>query len=361
MKSICIVPFTSKEFSMAASLEKDYCIKSVVSPNGFGINGKDIGIIKNRDHLGIRSNRDIEAGIENCEAVLIADCIPNLREFALKAMEIAIDKRKEILCFMNLSKEERNHYTARCFEEKITFTMYEIQDISCMDSNVDQYKILNVPAIYIAEIVDQVDGQEIYYKALNYFRSKNYNVLGLSEEAYSYMFGQVPIKFLSDIDPEKAVLNLNSYVSRQIEKSIPDVIIVKLPKPALKFSNLIHFDFGITAYMAANAIPAEYCLLCSPTGLLTPELIEALQDRFMDRFGVEISGIHIGNLIVDHSYEDTGGLFENSYDKIGNSIAFASELRKYGYQSENYTVQAHLYEFLDAVSSEIFELSYGVI
>ena len=82
IKSICIVPFTSKEFSMAAGLEKDYCVKSVVSPNGFGINGRDIGIIKNRDYLGITCNRDIEAGIENCEAVLIADCSPNLRDFA---------------------------------------------------------------------------------------------------------------------------------------------------------------------------------------------------------------------------------------------------------------------------------------
>lgn len=361
MKSICIVPFTANEFPMAASLEMDYCVKAVVSPNGFGINERDIGVIKNRDNLGIICNRDIEAGIENCEAVLIADCSSCLRDFALKALEIAINKGKEILCFLTLNEEEKSSYTARCFKEKLSFATYGLQDISCADSKIIQYEAMRIPTIYIGEIVDQVDGQEIYYKTLNYFRSKDYKVLGLSEEVYGYMFGQVPIKFYSDIDPEKAVLNLNLYANRYIEQFRPDVIVVKLPKPALKFSDFIHYDFGITAYMTNNAIPADYFLLCAPTGVLTPELIEAMQDSFISKFGVEISGIHIGNLMIDHSYEDTGGLLEYSYHKIADSLAFANELKKYGYRSKNYTVQAYLYEFLETISSEVFELPYGVI
>lgn len=361
MKSVCIVPFTSKEFSIAASLEKDYIVSSVVSPQGIGIDGKDIGIIKNREQIGICCTSDIEKEVERNDAVLISDCDQNLRPFALKAMEVAIEKGKEIFCFLSLNADEERYYDNKCKESNIHFTYFRVHDISSVDVDDYQFSLSGLPTIFVGEVIDNSDGNEIYYKILNYFSDKKYQALGISEDIYGYMFGQVPIKFYSDIDPEQAVLKLNCYVSQSMDRIRPDIIVVKLPKPIIKFSDLIHYDFGITAYMTANAIPADHLLLCTPSGIITPPLLEVLDESFTSKLGVGISGVHIGNQMIDNSYEYMNGHLEFAYDQFCNSLAVADEIKKFGYASENYTIKEHLYNLLDGISSEFFMLPYGVI
>ena len=92
----------------------------------------------------------------------------------------------------------------------------------------------------------------------------------------------------------------------------------------MQFSDYIHYDFGISAYMVANAIPADYLLVCSPLNVMSPELYEALNNGLKSKIGVGIAGVHIGNQIIDNSYEDIDGEYEFAYDKFENSYMLMS-------------------------------------
>ncbi len=361
MKKICIAPFTSEEFSVVASLEKNYSVVSVVSPNGIGIGNNDIGILQNRVGLGIYGGGNIKDEFSKCDTVVISKCSENLRTFAIEALEMAINCRKDIICFLELSTKEKAKYLKRCKELNINLTILDFFDILQVDIKDYKYKKMNLPVIYIGEIAENLDGDEIFFKTLNYYRSNNYKVLGLSENIYAHLFEQVPLTFFCEKDFEQAIMRLNCYINDLIHKHKPDIIVIKLPKPVIQFSNYIHYDFGISAHMTASAIPPDYLLLCTPLGLISPNLYEMLHDSFLSKFGVDITGVHVGNQIVDNSYENVEGKFEFVYDKFDKSLTYAKELRENGYNAYNFTNNECLYTLLDNISTEALKLSYGVI
>lgn len=360
MKKLCIAPFTSREISVAASLEDNYVIVSVASPQGIGIDGRDIGLLKNRENFGIYCESNLEEAIGKCDTVFISDCSERLRFYAIEAIEVAIKYQKDILCFLSLSEASQKDYINRCIIAGISFTSLGVIDISMIEMINYKYKRPNLPVIYIGEIVENCDGNEIYFKVLNYFTRKN-KVLGLSNNKYSHMFGQVPVNFFSGVTPEESVMKLNYYINQYIDDFQTDVIIVKLPKPIMQFSDYIHYDFGISTHMIASAIPADYLLICTPLNVISSELLDVLNDGLKYKINVEITGVHVGNQMIDNSYEDVDGVYELAYDRFINSLTCADKLKRNGYVAENFTVEDSLYKILDGISSEIFMLPYGVI
>ena len=361
MKKVCIVPFTSKEWPIVTSLDKTYIVVSVVSPNGIGIGNNDIGILKNRCGMNIYGSTDIKNGFSKCDTVIISKCSDDLREFAIEALEAAVENKKDILCFLNLSVSEGEKYSRICKDLNIKFITFDLMNITSIDATNYKFKKINIPVLYIGEMVENIDGDEIYINTINYYRNKKYKVLGLSENIYTYLYEQVPLKFFSNKDYKQEVIQLNYYVNYMVQEIKPDIIIIQLPKPMIQFSNFIHYDFGISAYMVSNAIPADYLILCTPLGMVNSDLHEIIRDSFLSKFGVEITALHVGNQIVDNSYENVEGEFEFVYDKLEHSLAFADNLRKNGCDANNYTNKKFLHQLLDEIDSEALKLCYGVI
>ena len=361
MNKICIVPFTCDEWPIALTLNGRYSVVSVVSPNGIGLGGNDIGILKNREMIGIRAGTELKRELEKCDTVLISKCKGILRKIAIEALDMAIDNKKNIICFLDLTEQEEHKYLSVCKKLNVELTLYGTKDISNIDISDYKLKKINIPVIYVGEIVEKTDSDEIFFNILNFYQSHGYKVLGLTNNIYSHLYGQIPISFLGNGDFVQEIFRLNCYINSLIEEMKPDIIVLRLPKPMLQFSNYIHYDFGISAYMISQAISPDELILCTPIGMMQSDLYETLQDSFYSKFGVGIRGVHIGNQIVDNSYENVDGEFELSYDSIDHSIAFAKKLHKNGYQVYNLTVKKYLYQLLEDINSEILNLSYGVI
>ena len=99
MKTLCIVPFTSKEFPLLPHLMSSYDNVIFLSPKGIGTDKEDIAMMQNLEPLGFKFCNSIKGSIEIADDVLVSNINVEdvaLYNFAYDALECAVKKGKKV-------------------------------------------------------------------------------------------------------------------------------------------------------------------------------------------------------------------------------------------------------------------------
>lgn len=92
-------------------------------------------------------------------------------------------------------------------------------------------------------------------------------------------------------------------VIRSVEESRhPDVIIVDMQEPLLKYSADVNEGFGITPYIISQAIDEiDYSILTMSPDFFDPKILENILLKIKYRFGLDINQISVVNRVLDES------------------------------------------------------------
>lgn len=368
-RKLAVAPFTKETYPLIACPPPEFEICAAIAPHGIGIDGSDLSVLRNREPIGFRGTADLEGGIAACDAVLIPDlgdlsrgdagpvqcATESLSAFALRALDEAVRQKKDVLCLSTLDREGRERCARACERNGRAFSYGERAVAAGKQA---KYRHLSAPVIFVGETGPDCDGYEVFLQLLRSLRADNKRVLALSEDKANVLYGQRAVSFWTIDDPLSSAFNLNAYVAELAEQTRPDVVLVRLPLPMMKFDDEITFDFGLSAFMISQALPADFLLYCSYYSLRDPQLMAGLSENFFAKFGFPISAIHLSNQMTDFSVDNKESMQTAFIPDPDDAAALRreSQLPYYNlHDGEEYSA------FYRALCEELFNLSYGVI
>lgn len=361
MKRLCIVPFTNQEYPLVQYLASDYDICALVSPKGIGSSGVDIGIFRNEGEKGYTLLNSIEEGIRCSDVVLISDVSPerqSLYAFAIKALETAAAEKKEIISFLELNDEQADSYKKLLTENQKKCYFYQPDLFEEETENTTLYK-LNVPVLYISETIPRCGGYDVFLKLINRFQRDGKKVLALSEDKYNELFSMHTVKFRDGTDLRAMVYRLNHIVYTLAQKVHPDIILIKLPEPMMKYDDENPFDFGLTAYMVSQAVPGDGCIYCTYTGTPYMGFWDPVNDSVLAKFGYPILAVQVSNQIID-STSQSG--VPTLYVQPHKTLSEIHLLNQYNNLQFYYISDEEGFDDLHCqIVNEFLKLPYGVI
>ena len=364
MKKISIAPFTIREYSLIEHLESRYSIHSLISPKGIGLENQDISILKNESKKGYRFTNSIESGIKGADIVIISEVSKkdfSLYQFAIAALTYAVELGKEIYCFLDLNNADTqlDDIVRDCemSNAKCHFYSGSIHISEKLLGNLELYKF-NVPVLYVHEMVPNCDGYYVFLKLALQFRNAGKRVLAISEDKYNSLFGLTYANLDSRSYLSEQVFHLNRLVYNLYKASYPNIILIRLSNPILKYDDKNFFDCGLMAYAMAQAVPGDGSVYCSLSGSPGRDFWDGLSDSISAKFGYPILAVHISNCIMDPSSNDAGCVVHLPSDVDQVSIPMYQSRSCKFYRLKNQD------EFEDAfrmINDEFFNLPYGVI
>ena len=362
MKKLCIVPFTKNEYPLIPLLQKKYIIHSLVTPMGIGIEGNDISIMHMDNLTGHTFSNSIVKGISQADLVLITN-IPNdnpgLYAIALRALEIAISDGKEIRCYLEIPMEKLNLYKEECStnhvccEFKVPHEMQLFPFKPICDS-------ITPPVIYLCETVPDCGGYGLFLNLIQKFQQDKKVVLAVSEDCYNDIIGQVTYPFWAqNLKPSDLVYRINNFISRMSEEKHPDVVLIRLPLPMIKYDDNNPFDFGITSFIVSQAVHGDGCICCAPSQTPAIGFWDNLSDNYLSKFGYPILGVCLDNLRVDRTDIEGVSTYRVGWNEISDELQILNQNNQLSFF---HLQDTDLFEqFYQSLKKELFEFDFGVI
>lgn len=301
MQGITIYPYHTGLLPIVRNMEKmqeQYKVEQLVSLPGSGLTGKDAGHVCNQFPLNITVKDSL--GVSEEWSVLMLDgekiTDPELTE---KIVEQAYREEKKIITFerykQNIPEWRKELYEKFSVTEyPMTGSVKEIEEISHIHE-------ISVPVVLVGGLVEEADVMETVCVLTRLLKKRGLRIETFTTESFGRLFGFHDIStFFENNDPlGTTVENINKFIYSVQEKTYPDLIVMMAPDSMIQYNSIVPNGYGIKTYMLCQAVCPDYCFCCVPEDLGVPEMLNALSEDFKGRYGVEITGAHISNLIID--------------------------------------------------------------
>ena len=289
-------------------LLRQYVITKLVSPRGWGLEGKDAGTAFYDQSNGMVISSDFEEGLSAVSWVMFVDPgnAINFKKLIYPKMVNAIEAGKNILC----------HY--RDIEEELLQQLREksrahsIQFISAPDqaaaepftSEVEYLKLLDIdtPVVSVlgfSERVNKFDTQLLLRSGL---QTRGYKVSQIGSRDYCEIldFHSFP-RFMYDthLSEVSKIVLFNQFVKRIEKQERPDIIIIGVPGGVMPFNNQFTNRFGIMAYMLSQAVPPDTAILNCHFDNYNKEYFEKIRTTLKYKLGAELCCSVMPNVFFD--------------------------------------------------------------
>ncbi|WP_321004736.1 TIGR04066 family peptide maturation system protein [Eisenbergiella porci] len=310
MKEAVLYPFLASNLPIIKYnnfFNKKYRIKTVVSPSGTGICGKDISLIDNRDFQGITVEENLIKCIHNSEALFVpwgnvteADRYKNILQYIRAAIKI----HKDIICNIKLKITDEKEIKKYCRLNNVNFLYsYNNENYSWLSHPITKMHVIPVPVIFVGGIVAEANNFEIVLSMTKKLISHGFKVtaFGMRPEynLYGFHYNSLLMDFSSgqkvgmDIPMAISLLNHQFYRTALDEK--PDAIIVEVPGGMLE-TPLFPNDCGVMAYMLTKAIQPDFVVgTFLGSADIISENIYVLNNEVNMRYGFQIDCAHYSN------------------------------------------------------------------
>jgi peptide maturation system protein (TIGR04066 family) len=284
-------------------------IAGLVSPPGWGMEGKDACRADRGPDVGMLVHGDFERAIEKCDTVLIADCTiqQDFREAVYRNMDFAVEKGKNIICTLELDDGYLTDIGKRCFSRNKYFKYFgkhnrsEGNEITATKSGC--IAEITVPVVLIGGISENTGKFEIQMALRNLLLDKGYSVGQIGSRHYCELFGfhSFP-RFIYETglsEPQKIIM-FNHYVKSLEAGEHPDVILIGVPGDLTLFDRRYPGHFGAAAFLISNAVIPDFFVL-SILYTEAPVQINIIKTLIEKRMGFSIDCINISNAQFDLS------------------------------------------------------------
>lgn len=287
------------------SMSEKYIIGSVCASSGSGIIGKDISFAENREAIGIIAEAISFEIIDQNDALLVLKSAKeHLKKKALSMIQYALERKKEVICLMELSDDESNilFESAKKSGTELLLSLCD-EDKSLAYDLISKRRSLytpSVPVIFVGGLTEYCDKEEIIMGLRNAFSRQGYrSSCFVKDEEYCLLKMHSYDFVLKSTDMTKTITELNHFIQAVEEEENPDIIIISLPGTMIKFNEVLVGDFGSYAYLFSQAVSADLLVLSVIAETYSQEFYQRLSAHFADKFGVKLDLVHFSNKLLD--------------------------------------------------------------
>ena len=284
----------------------EYAVAAIVSPLGWGMNGKDAAVADGGDCLNINVNSDFESLLPLCDCVLFSEAERPLDfdKSILPKVINAVSAGKDILYLRELDEERKKKLKGICKKYDVGFkTCDDFKDTFSVD---DSYSLklhkINTPVIFVTGSYERTQKFEIQLSLRDAFNSLGYNVSQVGSRNYCELIGfhSFPeFMYKSSIADEKKIFAFNHYLKElEIEES-PDVLIVGIPGGVMRLNDSFTGRFGIMAYEVSQAVTPDVAVFSTLYEDVQPDYFEKVSMSIKYKLGFDISCYNLSNVKFD--------------------------------------------------------------
>ncbi len=328
MKSI-IYPYnlSVSQIMRNENIVKDYNIKACVTPRGYLHEGNDISCIDEGVITGIKVSNDFNGELELVDTVIWAEYsyyfgLNNQNPFKniiYNNIQMAINKKKDIICLELLSESEFNHFNKLAKEKKVKFTYYN--NSVAITPNMDLKDSIYIPIIGVLGLNDncmKFNTQLLIREAL---QNKGYKISQIGSKHYSELFGFhsfPPYLFDNRINNLEKIYAFKEFVIKIINDENPDIMVIGVPKGILNTSETVIDNFGLISYLISCSVKFDYSILNIPCFTINNNFINEMELLFKYKYGISLDAIFLSNIAVDEI--DDGRMNYNAYKVLSKKV-----------------------------------------
>lgn len=327
MERLMIYPFDIESMPLIRHKEllSKYCIKSLVSPNGWAMTNKDAGIIDNGSELNINISNSFEEDITNVDTVLFVESSIELdfKKLIYPKFLMAIEQSKNIICLIKLEEKIKNELMDKCMEKNLRFEYIrpnENDNILLKDEQKLLYEI-NTPVVFVCGNDERTDKFEIQLLLREYLLNEGYTISQIGTKNYSnlldfHVFPQ--FMYENSLSETDKIISFNHYIKYIELNENPDLIVIGIPLGIMPFDNEFNNNFGIMLYEVSNALKPDYTIFSNTYSDYSKEYFEDTCNMVKYKFGFDIDCFNMSNTRID--WNKSKMLGKKSYTKISSEF-----------------------------------------
>lgn len=297
MEKVMVYPFDGKFVSCLRyeHLLNQYEFCGVVSPSGWGLTGKDAGVIDGGPPLGIIIQDNFEQMLKHCDTIFFVDTYSNVDYESLiypKMIE-AIKAGKNIVSMISsIPIDKENHI--KIFNE-----------IKTLDYNIEpgsQLSKIETPIIAVIGLSSNTNKFNIQLALRKEIQQIGYRVSQIGTRHYCEIFGfhSFPQYIYKTPIPEVDKIKLFNKFIKDIEnKENPDVIILGIPGGIMPFNDQLYFDFGILSFQIFQSIHVDAIVLSLFCEEITKQYFDEINNLCKYRFGKITDCFNLSHQTID--------------------------------------------------------------
>lgn len=306
-------------------LLENHQIVSLVSPEGWGMTGKDASLADNGENLGMTIRSDFEECLDLCDTVLFCQSVhiwdyeTNIRPKILKAIQL----KKDIIITIPLEKEEVEYISQQALSNNLNFEYFghiNSQTDNCIEDKKDRIYDIDTPVIFVMGMGCRTNKFEIQLSLKENLQKMGYSVSQIGSRGYCELFGfhSFPDFMYSDkISETNKILLFNHFVKNIEKTENPDLIIIGIPSGIMPINNIITNNFGIFSYQVSQAVVPDLAVFGCYCGEYYKEYFPEIKNLIKYKFNSNIECFCIANAIID--------VTESEYDHKAVHISVPSE------------------------------------
>jgi len=170
---------------------------------------------------------------------------------------------------------------------------------------------IDVPIISVLAMGEKCGQPQTEFSIRKYFAEQGYQVLQIGTQEYSQLFGSLKLpSFLFDpsIDIQNKIITFNRFVYDECQKADPDVIILGVPNPIMKYNNDILNGLGVIPYVIQNAVQSDIGVVNLHCSEYTYEYFEHIMQLCKYRLNIAVKYFGISNTVASKNMDEPNKL-----------------------------------------------------
>lgn len=279
----------------------------LAAPRSWIGEGKDAGVMDNREEVGITVTNQFEEGLAECDDIFFLESAnrENIEEVIYRKIELALKEKKKVNCIFKLDLNHQNKFASIAEEEGAVFHYLEVQEEKNFLSQYErctQLENIDTPVIFVSKILNELNSSFVGYLLKEYFEENQYQPLFISQNRNALMIENATVfpeffSSLSDLDDK--IWHFNYYIKYLEMLKKPDVIIIELPDAICRYDQTYTNGCGTAAFMISQAVSPDFMLVCMPFGNLDKGYYEHTSSICQYRFSSKVTGYAMLNQQFD--------------------------------------------------------------
>lgn len=309
MKKVLLFPYNYNccEILRYKDMLTDYEVIGVLAPYGWGVNGKDAGIVDGGKDIGVVIQENIDYKQEFQGILIIADYTKEeIEQAVLVYVEDAITHNKEVI----FATEVSNRVKELCSKkpEQVTYLI----DKQPVIKHRRKLLQINTPIVGIAGLNELTHKFKIQLEVNQYLKKQGYKVSHIGSKQYGGLFGihSFPNFMYSDLNEAEKIYQFNKYIKDIEKQEQPDIIIVGVPGGIMPYNEKFPGYFGITMFEVMQAIRPDVLVMSCLYENYNAEFFENLVKGIHYKYGIDVDAFNISTFQVDTNESEQSSMLQ---------------------------------------------------
>ena len=159
---------------------------------------------------------------------------------------------------------------------------------------------ISVPIITILSQGDFTDQVAVELALRKYFTDEGYPLsqVGSFKSCHLFGFDSIPQFMYESHDAYEKTLYFNHYINQLIDCEQPELLIIGVPNPIIKFNNRHLQDLGFLPQIVCNAVESDITIICMHYNEYLSSMFTELNNYCKYRMGCETNFFNLTNTIL---------------------------------------------------------------